>query len=86
MPDILPEYGPDADEDLPEEVVDAIEWGTPAVRAVRLWRELSILDLSKSTAIDIVRLVELERGQKPTAEERTVLAKALEVGAGLFVE
>jgi hypothetical protein len=46
MPDPSPQCGPDADEDLPEEV-DAIEWGIPPVRAVRLWRKLSVVDLSK---------------------------------------
>jgi hypothetical protein len=38
MTDLTPEYGQDADEYLPEEVVDAIEWGKLAVRAVRLWQ------------------------------------------------
>jgi hypothetical protein len=60
--------------------------GHPCRESVRLWRKLSVLDLSKSSAIEIVRLVALERGQEPTAEERTALAKALEVRADLFVE
>lgn len=80
------EFGPDADEDLPEEVLAAIQDGLTALEAVRLWKRLSVEQLSDRSGVSQAIIHGAEGGRELSLEAQTKLASALGVGADLFVE
>lgn len=80
------EFGPDADEDLPEEVLDAIANGVTPLGAVRQWRRLSVEDLAEQSGVSAAIIRGAEGGRQLKLEAQIALGKALGVGADLFVE
>lgn len=81
-----PEFGPDADEDLPEEVLAAIESGTPPLAAVRQWKQLSVEQLAGRSGVSVAAIKGAEAGRPLSPEAQVNLAWVLGVGADLFHE
>jgi hypothetical protein len=79
------EFGPDADEDLPEEVLDAISNGVTPLGAVRMWRRMSIENLAQASGVSEGVIRGAEGGRQLWVAARIALGKALGVGADLFV-
>jgi antitoxin component HigA of HigAB toxin-antitoxin module len=80
------EFGPDADEDLPEEVLAAIAGGKTALEAVRAFRGMSIEALAERSGVSAAVIRGAEGGRELSLEAQAKLASALGVGADLFVE
>jgi len=80
------ETGPDANEDLPKEVVAAIDDGLTALEAVRFWRRLSVEQLADRSGVSQAIIHGAEGGRELSLEARIKLAGALGVGADLIVE
>jgi DNA-binding XRE family transcriptional regulator len=78
------EFGPDADEDLPEEVLAAIENGLTPVEAVRLWKRLTVEQLSHLSGVSQATIHAAEGGVELSPEAQVKLAFVLGVRADLF--
>jgi len=80
------EFGPDADQYLPEEVVTAIADGLTPLEAVRLWRRLGVEQLADRSGRSQAVIHGAESGRKLSLDAQLKLAAELGVGADLFVE
>jgi len=80
------EFGPDADEDLPEEVLAAVANGKSALAAVREWKGIAVEDLARLAGVSAGTIHSAEGGQELSPEDQVKLAAALGVGADLFAE
>jgi len=80
------EFGPDADEDLPEEVLAAIADGLTPLAAVRHWKRLSVEQLSDRSGVSQAIIRGAEGGRDLSLDAQIKLAAVLGVGADLFVE
>lgn len=78
------EHGPDADEDLPEEVLAAIENGLTPLEAVRLWKRRSVEQLSQLSGVSQATIHAAESGVELSPEAQVKLAFVLGVHADLF--
>jgi hypothetical protein len=86
MDKLTEEFGPDADEDLPEEVLAAIEDGLTPLEGVRLWKQLSVEQLAELSGVSAAIIHGAEGGRELSTEAQFALAKTLGVGADLFTE
>jgi predicted transcriptional regulator len=84
MPDPTKEFGPDADEDLPEEVLAAIENGGVPLSAVRQWRKLSVEELAEMSGVSSAIIRGAEGGRELSPGAQAALAFALGVGTDLI--
>lgn len=78
------EYCPDADEDLPEEVLAVIESGAMPLAAVRHWKQLSVEQLAGRSGVSVAAIKGAEAGRPLSPEAQVNLAWVLGVGADLF--
>ena len=74
------EFGPDADEDLPEEVLAAIEKGLTPLEAVRLWKRFSVEQLAELSGVSAPIINGAEGGRELSPEAQVKLAFVLGVG------
>ena len=73
--------------EIPDPVVEAVEDGSPAVRAFRQSSGQSQHDVAAGAGMTDERLAEIESGRKTaTAEETAELSEALDVPADLLVD
>jgi DNA-binding XRE family transcriptional regulator len=84
MPVPTNEFGPDADKDLPEEVLEAIANGVMPLSAVRQWKGHSVGDLARIAGVSEEAIQNAEAGGQLVLQEQVALAKSLGVGADLF--
>jgi transcriptional regulator with XRE-family HTH domain len=85
MAKLTEEFGPDADEDLPEEVLAAIANGLTPLEAVRLWKQLTVEELADLSGVSQAIIRGAEGGRELSPEAQVNLAFVLGVGADLFV-
>ena len=64
---------------LPDTVIEAIERGTPAIRAIRQEAGRSQHDVAKEAGMPAERLNAIETGATPSENELQVLARVLGV-------
>jgi hypothetical protein len=87
MPDEpVVEFGPDADEDLPEEVLAAIADGASTLAAVRTWKGMSVDQLARLSSVSAAIITGAEGGRELSPGDQVKLAFVLGVGADLFYE
>ncbi|MCX5581528.1 helix-turn-helix domain-containing protein [Kaistia terrae] len=84
--ELTQEFGPNADEDLPEEVLAAIADGLSPLEAVRLWKRLSVEQLSERSGVSTAIIHGAEGGRELSPEAQLKLAAVLGVRSDLFVE
>jgi len=80
------EFGPDADEDLPEEVLAAIADGATPLAAVRTWKGMTVDQLARLSSVSAAIITGAEGGRELSPEDQVKLAFVLGVGADLFYE
>jgi hypothetical protein len=80
------EFGPDSDEDLPEQVVGDIENGLPPAMAVRHWRGLSVDQVAEAAGITSADVEAVEDGALGDYVRLGKVAKALGVSVDLLLE
>ena len=73
-------------EAIPTQVLQALDAGVPAVRAVREGKSKSTEAVATQSGIAADRLAEIEAGERPTADETMPLAIALGVGLDVLEE
>ena len=78
------EWGPEADQGLPESVLADIEDGVPALRALRHWKGFSIDQLATQSGVSAANIHGAEAGRQLSIVAQQALAKALGVGLGLM--
>lgn len=71
---------------IPEPVIDAIEDGTPAVKAFRQSSGLSQHDVAADAGMTDERLAEIEQGHTPKDLELAVISDVLHVPVDLLVD
>lgn len=72
--------------EIPDPVVDAIERGTPAVKAFRQSSGQSQHDVAADAGMTDERLAAIEQGRTPHNLELAVLSDVLDVPVGLLVD
>ncbi|MET4634941.1 helix-turn-helix domain-containing protein [Kaistia defluvii] len=82
----ITEYGADADEDLPEEVLAPIENGATPLAAVRIWKGMSVDQLARLSSLSAAIITGAEGARHLSPEDQVKLAFVLGVGADLFYE
>ncbi|WP_029074478.1 helix-turn-helix domain-containing protein [Kaistia adipata] len=82
---LTPEFSPDADEDLPERVLAAIEEGLTPLEAVRVWKQHTVEHLSDLSGVSQATIHAVERGRELSPDAQIKLACALGVGADLIL-
>jgi len=80
------EFGPDADEDLPDSVLADIKDGVPVLKALRRWKDLSIYDLANVSGVSAANIHGAEGGRQLSLVAQQALAKALGVGLDFMSE
>ena len=77
---------PDTDFQIPDLVVNAIEDGTPAVKAFRQSSGLSQHDAAAQSGMTEQRLADIEQGTTPHGLELAVMSDVLDVPVELLVD